>query len=129
MSKYIKVATNLVDRECLKKGLGDLGLACQENCLAHGWHTAQQADVVVPRAQLPGHCIGDLGFVWDADAGRFKLIIDEMDQRRPEVQRLLGQVAQRHACHRVVGMARQRGLAVSQVQQQGGVLQVVLRGV
>jgi len=129
MSKYIKVATNLVDRECLKRALADLGLAFEESCLAHGWHTAQHADVVVRRAQLPGYCLGDLGFVWDAEASRFKLIIDEMDQARPAMQKLLGQIAQRHAYHRVLDMARQRGLAVAQVQQQGELLQVVLRGV
>ena len=128
MSKFIRVETQLTDLDCLEASLKELGLPCERNAVALGWNTRQQADLVVRKAHLPQGCLGDLGFVRDRQTGLINPVMDEMDQRRPNVQTILSCLPQRHAYHRVIKQARAQGLAVQQVREQGGVLQVVLRG-
>jgi len=129
VSKYVKVATKLTDIDCLEAALKDSGLPCERNTVAHGWGRArQQADLVVRKKHLPQGCLGDLAFVWDERLGAFNLVMDELDGRRSGVQTVLSRLPQRHAYHRVMKQARSQGLAVQQVTEQGGVVQVVLRG-
>ena len=129
MSKYIKVKTQLTDLDCLEAALKDLGLACERETVAHGYgHARQQADLVVRKALLPRSCLGDLAFVREPQTGALNLVMDELDQRRADVQAILSRLPQRHAYHRVIKQARMQGLAVQHIREQGGVLQVVLRG-
>jgi len=129
MSKFIRVKTQLTDLDALAAALNDLGLPCERNAVAYGWGSArQQADLVVRKAHLPPGCLGDLAFVRDPRTQTLQLVMDELDRQREDVQALLSRLPQRHAYHRVIKTARAQGLAVQQVCEEGGVLQVVLRG-
>ena len=129
MSKFIRVQTRLVDLDCIEAALQDLGLPYEKKAMAYGWGRAQGwADLVVRKTNLPTGCLADLAFVRDAETGGIEMIIDEMDQARPAIKQLLSRLKQRHAYHRVIKTARAQGLAVQQVREEGGVLQVVLRG-
>nr|HID13617.1 DUF1257 domain-containing protein [Anaerolineae bacterium] len=127
MSKFIKVQTQLADLDCIEAALRDLGLPYERQAIACGWGQARsRADLVVRKQNLPTGCLADLAFV--RQGAGVEMIIDEMDQARSAMRKLLSRLRQRCAYHRVIKQARAQGLAVQQVTEQGGVLQIVLRG-
>jgi hypothetical protein len=86
MSHFTRVRTTLRDPSMLAAALHTVGYpeveVHERPQRLDGWGSqTAQAEVIVRKANAPGHVYGDFGFARQAD-GTFEVVIDNLDQSR-----------------------------------------------
>lgn len=114
MSKFESLRTTLTDGAHLVDALREMGYQPLidwngQTLRGYGGSTwPEKAQVIIPRAQLPG-ALADIGFVRDA-SGVFGIVIDDMDRRYSKFNDAwIGKVAQVYKEKQTIAVAKAKG--------------------
>jgi hypothetical protein len=124
MSHFTRVRTTLRDAATLAAALRAVGYREVEvhdsPRQLRGWgRQTAQAEVIVRRAHIPGHAVGDFGFARQQD-GSFAVVMDSMDSGRngpgwlPALTRAYG-----HAAALTYAQANGYDVVTDEVEQDG----------
>jgi len=119
MSHFSKIETQLVDEECLKKALEDLGCAFEAGGQVRGYGGQKtRADLVI--RQEAGY---DIGFVRAGD--RYEMVADLWGLKMDKDE-FLQRVVQRYAYHAVMEQAATESFTVvSEEETEDGSIRIV----
>ena len=124
MSKYKKIQTQIMDRDCLIQALEAIEVPFEQGqALALQGYSGTHPQTVefAIRKQHP-RSFGDLGF--HRVGNQYEVIVDDMDRRGQEIVR---QVQQQYAVAKVTKEARAKGYTVVPQKAEGGVIRLQLR--
>ncbi|MBC8120385.1 MAG: DUF1257 domain-containing protein [Gemmatimonadaceae bacterium] len=124
MSHFTQIKTRIRDLDCLEKSLHDLNIAYERGTLnVRGYRgETRQASMVI--RQDNGH---DVGFSWNGH--EYELVTDlQFWQQSWSVERFLGKVCQRYACHTVMAESIRKGFNLAtQENREDGTVRLVLQ--
>lgn len=128
MSEFVRTQLEYQDVECLKSSLEELGIPFtfhEKPVTMEGYggrKTRSTASIVIAKSAAKTYA--DIGFVQGAD-GRFQMVMDHMDSRKPMLQKIQNDLAQVYAKHKLLKQVDLMGLFFkSQSQDSDGRLHV-----